>query len=190
MFYNGANLVISELWSMMAGTPKKDATAIVKDSGNPGTGNILEVDAFKSGEADKDYRFETSIEVPANFKVEIRLRLSLPDNSKGPYPQLFISPTGSFNGINVFFRPTYIQFRNGGTYEHQKTYAVINGNWETITITHFAGVFTLHHNGVSIGAINDPNLTGGTIQVRVQDMIAEFDYFDVREFDGSDPFLP
>jgi hypothetical protein len=173
------------------------ATAIM-EAGD--TGNVLAVDAFDSKNVEKNYCFQTTKELPDNFILETSFKVTRP----GGWPQLQISATGTLNGNGPVFNylgqpadaPTINFSYPTPTPQNAKESLVCDlddNEWHTVVFTGYGDVYTLYFDGVKFGVIdtvkeNNKHIYPGTVQLRVQSMIAYFDYFRISEFDGTPPF--
>lgn len=191
----GDDLKSGDLWEE-ANVAKTATAKVVTGAGGATSTNMLEVDAYISGQADKVYMFKTTKNVSANFKLETRFQIT----QIGGWPQLQIAPTGTFGESAPLFwyhvdntvRLVYPKDQDGSV-RHQVAQNLADSQWYTMTLTGYGDVYTLYVDGTRIGRINtqvidSASISAGPIQVRVQDMLANFDYFELTEFDGEDPF--
>jgi hypothetical protein len=191
----GDNVVSKDLWSQMH--VNGEATATVQPSRIKDVGNMLVVDAYDSVNMEKAHLFQTTVKTSDNFKLETRFRIT----KTGGWPQLQISPTGTLNGNGPLFWYLHLPADKTISYSYPSFTDIRekvsrnlgDGNWHTMILTGYGDVYTLYVDGASVGRINtaeidDAKLAAGTIQIRVQSMIAHFDYFEVTEFDGISPF--
>jgi hypothetical protein len=176
------------LWSVMH--VQGDPTAAVEGSGIADVGNVLIVNAYNPSDQEKSFLFESSARTPANFKLETRFMIT----EAGGWPQLQISATGTLNGGGPLFWYLHLPAEKQIFYSHPNFDNIItriernlvDDKWHTMTLIGYGDLYTLLIDGNRIGVIDTSKVGGasvprGTIQLRVQSMIAYFDYFEISE---------